>query len=239
MQVNGMRANIMVIEDDREISDLIAMYLVQEGVDVVQVENAERGLELLGQEDYDLVILDLNLPGMDGYEFLHRFREGASIPVVVVSARVDDSDMILGFGYGADDFVQKPFSPKVLAARIRAHLRRENRSHAATGGDEIRFGQYSYRRDDMIIKKDGQRVRLSPKELKLLDELIRNEGRPMSQEKLYETVWGNQFGDLTTVSVHIQRLRKKIEDNYSEPRYLKTVYGFGYMFSREDDDPSS
>jgi DNA-binding response OmpR family regulator len=229
-----MQASVLVIEDDAEIATLITLYLEREGVKIHWASSAEEGLEILGQDaSLELVLLDLNLPGMDGYEFLQEFRRHWSIPVVVVSARVDDADMILGFGYGADDFVQKPFSPKVLAARVRAHLRREQRVQRGEGTAAIKFGPYRFVPDDLVLKREGERVNLSPKEMSLLAELIGHEGKTISQEDLYKAVWGNAYGDLATVSVHMQRLRKKIEDDPANPVYLRTVYGFGYMFSRD------
>lgn len=227
-----MQAKVLIIEDDVEIAELIQLYLKREGIDIHHVSSAEEASVLLdSHEDFQLLLLDLNLPGMDGYEFLQAFRRKWDIPVIIVSARIDDADMILGFGYGADDFVEKPFSPKVLAARVRAHLRRERRQNES-GGRIIEFGPYRFAPDDQILKKDGERVGLSPKEVSILAVLCESEGKPISQNELYEAVWGNKYGDLTTVSVHIQRLRQKVEEDPANPIYLTTVYGFGYMFTR-------
>ncbi len=230
-----MQATILIIEDDAEIAELIRLYLKREGIDIYHAPSAEEGAALLETgANFQLVLLDLNLPGMDGYEFLQAFRKKWDIPVIIVSARIDDADMILGFGYGADDFVQKPFSPKVLAARVRAHLRRERRASGQEQRKAIQFGPYRFVPEDRILKRAGERVNLSPKELSILSALCEREGKPMSQNELYKEVWGNKYGDLTTVSVHMQRLRKKIEDDPANPRYLTTVYGFGYMFIRGD-----
>jgi DNA-binding response OmpR family regulator len=234
-----MQAKVLVIEDDAEIAELIQLYLRREGIDIHHASSAEEGSDLLrADEQFQLVLLDLNLPGMDGYEFLQAFRKKWNIPVIIVSARIDDADMILGFGYGADDFVQKPFSPKVLAARVRAHLRRERRSQQEDRGRIIQFGPYRFAAEDQILKKDGERVNLSPKEVSILSALCDHEGKPVSQNDLYEEVWGNKYGDLTTVSVHMQRLRRKIEEDPANPRYLTTIYGFGYMFTRGDTSES-
>ena len=234
-----MIGKILIIEDEQEIGDLISLYLTREGISVIHVLSGEEGIELLKQGEFDLIVLDLNLPGIDGYEVLQGLRKTHDIPVIIVSARVDDADMILGFGYGADDFVQKPFSPKVLAARIRAHLRREKRIEGAQAKDVVQFGDFMLNVADNILKRDDALVSLSPKEMSILCELARSEGKPISQEELYSTVWGNQYGDMTTVSVHIQRLRKKIEPDPGNPVFVKTVYGFGYMFQRESTDESS
>jgi len=234
-----VQAQVLVIEDDSEILDLITLYLSREQIRVLSAPSAEKGLGILGSGvPVDLVLLDLNLPGIDGYEFLQEFRKTYTQPVVVVSARVDDADMVLGFGYGADDFVSKPFSPKVLSARVRAHIRREQRMREVSGIKNILFGDYVFCPEDSLLKKRGERVGLSPKEMQLLAELATHRGKPMSQDELYNRIWGNSYGELNTVSVHIQRLRKKIEDDPTNPLYILTVYGFGYMFADEEGNES-
>ena len=141
--------------------------------------------------------------------------------------------MIMGFGAGADDYVAKPFSPKVLAARVRAHLKRSF-NHQGAKTDQIRFGPHVLDRANFWLKKDGQRLLLPPKEMALLLVLAESPGRPFGQEELYERVWGSSYGDLTTVSVHIQRLRKKIEEDPANPRYIKTAYGSGYYLADDE-----
>lgn len=229
--VNNMRGTVLIIEDEKEIGDLISLYLSREGIDTIQKETGEEGLAVLKKGGVDLLILDINLPGIDGFEVLQNLRTYEKLPVIIVSARIDDADMIMGFGYGADDFVQKPFSPKILAARVRAHLRRNTLYTQEEKASLISFGAYTLDSDALLLKKGAERISVSPKELEILIALAEKEGAPVSQEALYKQVWGNEFGDLTTVSVHIQRLRKKIETDSSHPQYIKTVYGFGYMFT--------
>lgn len=229
-----MTANILIIEDDEEIGKLISLYLKKEGIAVSHVLSGEEGLTLLKKNKYDLLVLDLNLPGMDGYEVLQEIRGSIDIPILIVSARIDDADMILGFGYGADDFVPKPFSSRVLSARIRAHLRRDQRLKTGRKDITVTFGDFVLNVEDLILRKNNKRISVSPMEMALLCSLVSNAGKPVSQEKLYNQVWGNTYGDLATVSVHIQRLRKKIEKDPSAPKYIQTVYGFGYMFKDED-----
>lgn len=233
-----MRARILIIEDEPKIAELIALYLRKEGIETVHASSGEEGLALLGPAAPDLVILDINLPGLDGFEVLHEIRRQGTLPVIIVSARQEDGDMIMGFGIGADDYVSKPFSPKVLAARVRAHLKRRLKE----GGAESRqfsFGPFLLDMDNLWLKKNGGRLDLPPKELALLMVLAENPGRTFKQEELYEKVWNNSYGDLTTVAVHMQRLRKRIEEDPSRPLYLKTAYGSGYYLTddRVDNEP--
>lgn len=226
-----MKAKVIIIEDEPEISELIELYLAKEGIETLTCATGEEGLEALSAGDADLLILDLNLPGIDGYEVLESLRRSSTVPVIIVSARIDDSDMILGFGYGADDFVQKPFSPKVLAARVRAHIRRE--VDYKQEREAIRFGPYRLHPESRLLKRDGERLFLSPKEIDVLIALAQNKGKPRSSEELYQQVWSTSYGDIATVSVHIQRLRKKIEEDPSDPKYLKTSHGFGYYLAED------
>jgi len=226
-----MKGSVLVIEDEREIADLIKLYLEKEGVAVFLAGDGETGLSLLENREPDLVILDLNLPGLDGFEVLQILRRERDIPVMIVSARHEDGDMIMGFGIGADDFVPKPFSPRVLAARVRAHLRRSRREGSGRDEHRIRFGSCELDRDLPVLVKEGRKVPLTPREMELLCYLADHLNAARSQQQIYDAVWEAEFGDLNTVSVHIQRLRQKIEDDPSCPAYIKTVYGFGYALS--------
>lgn len=224
-----MNARILIVEDEQDIAEVMVMYLNRENVDPHWVQSGEDALKIFAEKDFDMVLLDINLPGMDGYEILREIRKISEIPVIIVSAREEDVDMILGFGVGADDYVVKPFSPGVLTARIRAHLRRmENQSEKKT--DLFLFDPWTLDRTHRILNREGEALSLSPREMDLLIFLTENCGRAFTQSELYEKVWGNSFGDLSTVSVHIQRLRKKLEDNPSNPRYIKNRYGYGYYF---------
>ena len=224
-----MKASVLVVEDEKDIAELIKLYLEKEGLEILLAADGETGLEFIrGSFDVDLVVLDLNLPGLDGFEFLRILRKEMDIPVVIVSARHEDGDMIMGFGIGADDFVAKPFSPRVLAARVRAHLRRSHTEKSDSGQDLVRFGKCVLDKKALSLFKDGQRIPLSPREIQLLIYLAEEPGSPRSQQSIYDAVWGQDFGDLNTVGVHIQRLRQKLEDEPSRPCYIKNVYGFGY-----------
>jgi len=186
----------------------------------------------------DIVILDINLPGMDGFEFLHEFRKSGGCPVLIVSARDADEDIITGLGYGADEFVTKPFSPRVLVARVRAMLRRVQDAPAPRDGTIVRFGPFTIDLDACVLKRGDERVALSAKEFAVLSFLIANSGKPLGPEAIYAGVWKNAYGDMTAVAVYIQRLRKKLEDDPAAPRYIETVYGMGYRFTLDPETAS-
>ncbi len=229
-----MNPHILVIEDVPEMSDLISLYLKKSGMNVTACTTAEEALEKLKDFKPDLVLLDLNLPGMSGFEFLEKFRsnQSAAIPVVIVSARDADEDIIKGLGIGADEFVTKPFSPRVLVARVEANLRRKAETIAAAE-KTLKFGEYTVLLNSCVLKKGSLKIPLSTKEYEVLEYILRNRGKTLTPENIYSGVWKNQFGDLTAVAVYIQRLRKKIEKDPSMPEYLKTVFGQGYRFDAE------
>lgn len=235
-----MKAKVLIIEDVAELSDLVALYLSKEGLETRQAESGEAALAMLERKGVDafapdLVILDINLPGMDGFEFLHRFRKSGACPVLIVSARDADEDIIAGLGYGADEFVTKPFSPRVLVARVRAMLRRVKDGPSSKEGSVARFGPFTVDLEACVLKRDEARIALSAKEYAVLAFLVSNPGKPLGPEMIYSAVWNNAYGDITAVAVYIQRLRKKIEDDPAAPRYIETVYGMGYRFTPEPE----
>jgi two-component system response regulator RegX3 len=225
-----MKDRIAIIEDIAEMAELIRLYLENEGWETVVFPTAEAALEGLADEKIDLVILDVNLPGMDGFAFLDRFRKERTTPVLIVSARSADEDIITGLGYGADEFVTKPFSPRVLVARVRAMFRRAQ-GLADPSDDLIRFGPFAFAAEACLLKKGTERISLSNKEFGVLQFLISQGGKPASPETIYRSVWKNEFGDLTAVAVYIQRLRRKLETNPSQPVYIETVPGMGYRIN--------
>lgn len=224
-----MNAEVLIIEDVAEMTNLISLYLRKEGMSVHSASTGEAGWKIFQEKPFDLVILDLNLPGMDGFEFLKILRAKSEVPVMIVSARDQDEDLVLGLGLGADDFVVKPFSPRVLTARCRSLLKRKFLSADAVPAVH-RFGNIEFLPDTRLLYVNGQKTPLSSREYDLLKFLLDHPGQPFRSEDLYEQVWGLEFGDISAVGVYLQRLRKKIEINPSEPRYLQTVRGFGYCF---------
>ena len=229
------RPRIFIIEDVPEMASLISIYIEKADMQAFSYSTAEAALsEMKTTGEPDCLILDLNLPGMSGFDFLTRIRRDfrPTVPVVIVSARDADEDVIKGLGIGADDFVTKPFSPRVLVARIQAHLRRMTVSSAAAE-ESVRFGDYVLLLDSNVLKNGGRKIQLSVKEYAVLEYLIQNAGTSLSPEKIYTKVWKTQFGDMTAVAVYIQRLRKKIEKDPSNPMFIKTDFGNGYFFPKE------
>ena len=227
---------IYVIEDEESISKLIKLYLTKEQMEAKTFFNAEDALKDL-KDGYkpNLIILDLNLPGMSGFEFLEELKKQNpnELPsVMILSARDTDEDIIKGLGYGADEFVTKPFSPGVLMARVKAYLRRQS-FFLEKMESYIQFVPYTLILGSCVLKKNDQKISLSSKEYEVLEFLVRNAGQVISPEKIYQNVWKVEYGDITAVAVYIQRLRKKIEDNPSDCKYIKTEFGNGYIFSSD------
>lgn len=225
-----MNARVLIIEDEKELGELVQLFLEKDGISSVLAASAEEGLSLMESGSFDLIILDINLPGMDGFEFLQVFRKRSSIGILILSAREADEDVVLGLGLGADEFVTKPFAPKVLVARVRALLRRIKGT--GNGDEKIVFGEYILQPGGYSLVKNGERVVLSTKEFEVLRFLAMNAGKAFSSDEIYSAVWDQSFGDITSVAVYIQRLRKKIEVDPSRPVYILTIRGKGYLFDR-------
>ncbi len=230
-----MKASVVIIEDIKEMSDLIRLYLKREGMDTAVFDNAEDALVYLKDNTPDLILLDINLPGMDGFEFLNIYHKQSDCPVLIVSARDSDEDIIMALGYGADEFVTKPFSPKVLMARIRALLRRKQSESSGSSKNIIQFGPYTLNTESCLLKKGDERIHLSAKEFDILLYLINSKGKTSTPEEIYRKVWGSEFGDLTAVAVYVQRLRKKLESDPAVPHFIETVHGMGYRFIQDEE----
>jgi two-component system response regulator RegX3 len=234
-----MQGKILVIEDIEELADLVLLYLSKDGFEVRAVVSAEDGFAIMESWKPELIILDINLPGMDGLEFLQKFRRDQTsglhnTPVLIVSARDSDEDQISGLGIGADEYITKPFSPKVLVARVRAVFRRLRTYEAVDFQENLfKFGSFVLDYDAHLLKKNNEKIPLSVKEYACLTWLTENPGKAMGVETIYNNVWKNSYGDLTTVAVYIKRLRKKIEDDPSNPVFIETVHGMGYRFNIE------
>ena len=223
----GMGVRILTVEDDERIQAAMRLALEDEGYTVVEAASGEEALEVFGRRPADVVLIDLMLPGISGFEVCRALRRSSDVPIVMVTARTDTHDVVAGLEAGADDYLTKPFVPKELAARIRALLRRARSSDATPA--TITFGDLHISPDAGEVTLGGQRLSLTKTEFRLLCELASSPGRVFSREQLLEKVWGyDYFGDGRLVDVHVRRLRTKIETNPAHPRYVVTARGLGY-----------
>lgn len=223
--------NILIIEDDASIAAIERDYLEREQFYVTIAADGETGLKLGLSGKFNLILLDLMLPGLDGFSVCRRLRETLDIPILMVTARQEDLDKIQGLGLGADDYIEKPFSPGVLVARVKANLKQYNRLAGTKQASEIVLGSVHLNTSTHRVYVDELEVELKNKEYELLLFLMINVDMVFDRETLYEKVWGmDAMGDNATVAVHINRLRDKIEQHPSNPRYIETVWGAGYRF---------
>lgn len=226
--------NILIAEDEKDLRQLLELHLIKEGFTVYAAENGLKALEIFRNNEINLAILDVMMPGLDGFNLLRKIRETNEIPVMFLTARGEDMDKILGLGLGADDYMVKPFSPVELIARVHAQLRRSYKYSTGTKIPEnlmIQIGDLTFDKNSYSIYKKDTPLECNAKELKLLEIFMENPGRVYTKKQLYEVVWGEAYyGDDNTIMVHISHLRDKIEDNPKEPQYLKTIRGIGYKF---------
>lgn len=222
--------NILVVDDDKEIVESIGLFLVGEGYSVIKAYNGIDALEMLNENEVHLMILDIMMPKLDGIKTLMKLRESKNIPVILLSAKSEDADKILGLSIGADDYVTKPFNPSELVARVKSHLRRYTMLGSMVNApSEITIDGLSIDMERKMVKLDGELVRLTPLEYKILELLMKNRGRVFSLEEIYKYVWNEEtaVGD-NAIAVHIRHIREKIEINPKEPRYVINVWGIGY-----------
>lgn len=223
------RNTILVIDDDRNILAIIEMYLKKEGYNVVTCERGDTAIEAFRNAAPSLVVLDVMLPGMDGWEVLAKLREESSVPVIMLTAKGDTTDRVQGLDLGADDYMSKPFEAKELIARIKAVMRR---SSAAEEEKCVNFRNLSVSLDNYSVMLDGKQVEMPPKEIELLYFLASRQGKVFTREQLLEQVWGfDFFGDSRTVDVHVKRIREKLGER--DEWQIKTVWGVGYKFETE------
>lgn len=229
-----MPRRILIVEDEAELASLVADYLAVEGIPSEVRADGLSGLEAALSGAYDLVILDLMLPRLDGFEFCRRLRASSDMPIIIVSARREDGDKIRGLGFGADDYVTKPFSPAELVARVKGQLARYDRLTGKAGGSADRWvadGGLEVNFEARRVRKAGAELALTAKEFEILSLFMRNPGRAFPKDEIYQKAWGDElYGDGTTVTVHIRRLREKIEDDPSRPERIETVWGIGYRW---------
>ena len=229
---------ILVCDDDKAIVEAIEIYLVQEGYRVLKAYDGKEALQILEKEKVQLLIMDLMMPRLDGIHATLRIREKYSIPIIILSAKSEDSDKILGLNIGADDYVTKPFNPLELTARVKSQLRRYTKLGSIDGIEEngklYSAGGLVINDTTKEVSVDGEPVKLTPIEYNILLLLIKNQGRVFSINQIYEAIWNEEaIGADNTVAVHIRHIREKIEINPKEPRYLKVVWGVGYKIDRQ------
>ena len=225
-------AKILVVDDEAVIVKGIKFNLEHEGYQVESGSDGEQAVEMARKGSFDLILLDLMMPKIDGLQACMRIREFSSVPIIMLTARGDDTDKIIGFEYGADDYVTKPFNILELKARIRALLRRSGSTQRKQENDMLRIGHIRLDTVERTAWKDDERVELTVKEFDLMELLMRNLGRVYSRENLLNVVWGYEYiGDYRTVDVHIRRLREKLELDPANPEYIRTKWGVGYYLS--------
>lgn len=227
---------ILVCDDDKEIVEAIEIYLQQEGFHVLKAYDGEEALEILKNNEVHLLIMDVMMPKLDGIRATLKIRENSSIPIIILSAKTEDSDKILGLNIGADDYVEKPFNPLELVARVKSQLRRYTQLGAAapvTSEHVYTIGGLTVDDDKKEVLVDGEPVRMTPIEYNILLLLIKNPGHVFSTTQIYESIWNEDaLAADNTVAVHVRHIREKIEINPREPRYLKVVWGLGYKIEK-------
>ncbi len=228
-QHHGMGIRILTVEDDERIRTAVRMALEEEGWDVEETASGEEALDAFRRQPTDVVLIDIMLPGIDGFEVCRNIRRLGDVPIVMVTARSDSHDVVAGLEAGADDYLRKPFDPKELSARIRARLRRVRSDDVQP--NRIHVGDLEVLPEEGVVRQAGDEVHLTRTEFRLLLELAAADGRVLSREDLLEKVWGyDYFGDGRLVDVHVRRLRTKIEPDPGNPRYVTTIRGMGYKF---------
>ncbi|WP_285398720.1 response regulator transcription factor [Lysinibacillus sp. fls2-241-R2A-57] len=230
------KETILIVDDEKEIRNLIAIYLKNEGFDVLEACDGEEGLNLLKKHKVHLIVLDIMMPNVDGIEMCMKVREEAEMPIIMLSAKTQDMDKIVGLTLGADDYVTKPFNPLELIARIKSQLRRYiNMNRLDTMNEnEIEIGDIRINTATHEVIVNNEKVKLTPREFSVLELLARNQGMVMSAEQIYERVWKEEaIQSENTVMVHIRKIRERIETNPRNPQYIKTVWGVGYKIEKD------
>ena len=224
---------ILIVDDDNNIAELISLYLTKECYDTKIVNDGEEALSAFEQYNPNLILLDLMLPGIDGFEICREVREKKDIPIIMVSAKKDDIDKIRGLGLGADDYMTKPFSPSELVARVKAHLARYDRlvGNGKKENDVVEIRGIKIDKTARRVWVNGEEKQFTTKEFDLLTFLAENPNRVFTKEELFREIWDMEsIGDIATVTVHIKKIREKIEFNTAKPQYIETIWGVGYRF---------
>ena len=227
--------NILVVDDDKAITDAIEVYLTNENYNIFKAYDGLQALNILQNEEIHLVLMDIMMPNMDGTRATIKIREEKQIPIIMLSAKSEDTDKILALNFGADDYITKPFNPLELIARVNSQIRRYTKfSPLKENTNVITIGGIELNKESKEVSAEGENVKLTPLEFKILTLLMDNPNRVFSIEEIYERVWNERaFNNVDTVTVHIRRIREKIEINSKEPKYLKVVWGIGYKFEKQ------
>ena len=232
--------NILVCDDEKEIADAIELYLQREGFNILKANDGKEALDIIDKNVIHLVILDIMMPKLNGIETAKKIREDKSIPIIILSAKSEDYDKILGLNIGADDYMTKPFNPLELVARVNSQIRRYTKLGAITrdgndGKNIFKTGELVINDDTKEVIVDGKNVKLTPTEYNILKFLTKNKGKVYSIEQIYENVWEDEaYGAENIIAVHIRHIREKIEINPKEPKYLKVIWGIGYKVENLD-----
>ena len=229
---------VLIVEDDEQIRDGIEIYLKSQGYEVFKAGDGLEGLEVIRKNEIHLAIVDVMMPRMDGIRMVMELRKSCNFPVIMLSAKSEEVDKIMGLNMGADDYVTKPFQPLELLARVNSQLRRYTRFSGMSGDDKTQkanvytIGGLELNEDTVEVRVDGELVKMTPMEFKILQLLIKSPGRVFSAEEIYERVWEERAINTDTVMVHVRHIREKIEINPKEPKYLKVVWGVGYKIEK-------
>ncbi|HDR4481037.1 response regulator transcription factor [Bacillus sp. CCB-MMP212] len=234
-----MKKNILIVDDDKDIIDLLKLFLEMENFFVVEASNGDVALKCLEENHIDLAIVDIMMPKMDGYQLIKKIRETLQFPILILSAKSQEVDKIIGLGIGADDFITKPFSALEIIARVQAHLRRsyEFNDKAVEGKEkQIHMGDLVLDHHSCTLYKSSESISLSATEYKILTLFMGEPGRIFTKKQIFENVWSDYYcADDNTIMVHISRLREKLEDSPKNPVYIKTIRGLGYRFARKEE----
>lgn len=238
MEISLNKRKILIIDDEEDILKLLSMVLRKEGFENIYVaEDAKSGFALFQRENPDIILLDIMLPDEEGYEVCKRIRENSNVPILFMSAKTEEIDRLLGFALGGDDYITKPFSPKEVAYRIKAHFKRINYNIEEDNKNTVlNLGPFQIDEGKIEVRKNGEIIELKPKEYKMLLYMAKHPNQILSKERLCDAVWGEDYiGFDNTITVHIRKLRERIEEDPSNPEYIITLKGLGYKFALKDE----
>ncbi|EJO5347250.1 response regulator transcription factor [Clostridium botulinum] len=229
------KLKILIVEDDVDINNMIKESLIKEGYDTIQAFHGLEAVEKFQDKEYHMVIMDIMMPIMDGIEAMRRIREKSKVPIIILSAKREGTDKIIGLGMGADDYIVKPFSVPELIARVKSNIRRAiyyNETKTSRENKIYQYGDVKFDMNKYIVTKAGKELTLTAKEMKILKLFFENPNRVFTKVQIYDNVWGEEFlSDYNTVTVHMRRLRSKIEDDSNNPKLIETVWGIGYKLT--------